>query len=83
MLESGEYGSLAERADAEQSGDRTMSRILLSRSSLNIVKRILDGWPTARLADAQAISSRVGEAAELPPVDTPAARVWTASDMRF
>jgi hypothetical protein len=50
MLESGEYGSLAEMADAERISRSYVSRILrLTLFAPDIVERILDGRPTAGL----------------------------------
>jgi hypothetical protein len=50
MLESGEYGTLAEMADAERISRSYVSRILrLTLLAPDIVERILDGRPTAGL----------------------------------
>jgi hypothetical protein len=50
MLESGEYGTLAEMADAERISGSYVSRILrLTLLAPDIVERILDGRPTAGL----------------------------------
>jgi hypothetical protein len=51
MLESGEYGTLAELAAAERISRSYVSRILrLTLLAPDIVERILDGRPTAGLA---------------------------------
>jgi hypothetical protein len=51
MLEGGEYGTLAEMADAERISRSYVSRILrLTLLAPDIVERILDGRPTAGLA---------------------------------
>jgi hypothetical protein len=51
MLESGEYGTLAEMADAERISRSYVSRILrLTLLAPDIVERILDGRPTAGLS---------------------------------
>ena len=51
MLEGGEYGTLAELADAERISRSYVSRILrLTLLAPDIVERILDGRPTAGLA---------------------------------
>jgi hypothetical protein len=51
MLEDGEYGTLAEMADAERISRSYVSRILrLTLLAPDIVERILDGRPTAGLA---------------------------------
>ena len=51
VLESGEYGTLAELADAEDIGQSYVCRVLrLTLLAPDIVERILDGRPTARLA---------------------------------
>ena len=51
MLESGEYGALAELADAERISRSYVFRILrLTLLAPDIVERILDGRPTAGLA---------------------------------
>jgi hypothetical protein len=51
MLESGEYETLAEMADADRIGRSYVSRILrLTLLAPDIVERILDGRPTAGLA---------------------------------
>jgi hypothetical protein len=51
MLEDGEYGTLAEMADAERISRSYVSRILrLTLLAPDIVERILDGRPTAALA---------------------------------
>jgi hypothetical protein len=51
MLESGEYGTLAELAAAERISRSYVSRILrLTLLAPDIVERILDGRPTAELA---------------------------------
>jgi hypothetical protein len=51
LLESGEYGTLAEMADAERISRSYVSRILrLTLLAPDIVERILDGRPTAGLA---------------------------------
>jgi hypothetical protein len=51
MLESGERGTLAEVADAERIGRSYVSRILrLTFLAPDIIERILDGRPTAGLA---------------------------------
>jgi hypothetical protein len=51
MLESGEYGTLAELADAERISRSYVSRVLrLTLLAPDIVERILDGRPTAGLA---------------------------------
>ena len=50
MLESGEYGTLAEMADAERISRSYVSRVLrLTLLAPDIVERILDGRPTAGL----------------------------------
>ena len=50
MLEGGEYGTLAELADAERISRSYVSRILrLTLLAPDIVERILDGRPTAGL----------------------------------
>ena len=50
LLESGEYGTLAEMADAERISRSYVSRILrLTLLAPDIVERILDGRPTAGL----------------------------------
>jgi hypothetical protein len=50
MLESGEYGTLAELADAERISRSYVSRILrLTLLAPDIVERILDGRPMAGL----------------------------------
>ena len=50
MLESGEYGTLAEMADAERISRSYVSRILrLTLLAPDIVERILDGRPTPGL----------------------------------
>jgi hypothetical protein len=50
MLESAEYGTLAEMADAERISRSYVSRILrLALLAPDIVERILDGRPTAGL----------------------------------
>jgi hypothetical protein len=51
MLENGEYGTLAELADAERISRSYVCRVLrLTLLAPDIVERILDGWPTAGLA---------------------------------
>jgi hypothetical protein len=51
MLESGEYATLAEMADAERISRSYVSRVLrLTLLAPDIVERILDGRPTAGLA---------------------------------
>ena len=51
MLESGEYGTLAELAAAERISRSYVCRVLrLTLLAPDIVERILDGRPTARLA---------------------------------
>jgi hypothetical protein len=51
MLEGGEYGTLAEMADAERISRSYVSRVLrLTLLAPDIVERILDGRPTAGLA---------------------------------
>jgi hypothetical protein len=51
MLESGEYGTLAEMADSERISRSYVSRVLrLTLLAPDIVERILDGRPTAGLA---------------------------------
>ena len=51
MLESGEYGTLAELADAERISRSYVCRVLrLTLLAPDIVERILDGRPTAGLA---------------------------------
>ena len=51
MLESGEYGTLAELADAQQISRSYVCRVLrLTLLAPDIVERILDGRPTAGLA---------------------------------
>lgn len=51
MLERGEYGTLAELADAERISRSYVSRVLrLTLLAPDIVERILDGRPTAGLA---------------------------------
>ena len=51
ILESGEYGTLAEMADAERISRSYVSRVLrLTLLAPDIVERILDGRPTAGLA---------------------------------
>jgi hypothetical protein len=50
-LESGEYGTLAELADAQQISRSYVCRVLrLTLLAPDIVERILDGRPTAELA---------------------------------
>ena len=50
MQESGEYGTLAELADAERISRSSVSRVLrLTLLAPHIVERILDGRPTAGL----------------------------------
>jgi hypothetical protein len=50
MLESGEYGTLAEMADSERISRSYVSRILrLTLLAPDIVERILDGRPMAGL----------------------------------
>ena len=50
MLEGGDYGTLAEMADAERISRSYVSRILrLTLLAPDIVERILDGRPTAGL----------------------------------
>jgi hypothetical protein len=52
MLEGGAYGALAELADAEQISRSYVSRVLrLTLLAPDIVERILDGRPTAGLAE--------------------------------
>jgi hypothetical protein len=52
LLESGEYGTLAEMADAERISRSYVSRILrLTLLAPEFVERILDGRPTAGLAE--------------------------------
>jgi hypothetical protein len=52
LLESGEYGTLAELADAERIGRSYVCRVLrLTLLAPDIVERILDGRPTAGLAE--------------------------------
>jgi hypothetical protein len=52
LLESGEYATLAELADAERISRSYVSRVLrLTLLAPDIVERILDGRPTAGLAD--------------------------------
>jgi hypothetical protein len=52
MLESGEYGTLAELAAAEQISRSYVCRVLrLTLLAPDIVERILDGRPTAGLAE--------------------------------
>ena len=65
MLESGEYGTLAELADAERISRSYVCRVLrLTLLAPDIVERILDGRPTAGLAAVpEAVPGRVGEAA--------------------
>ena len=51
MLDDGAYGTLAELADAEQISRSYVSRVLrLTLLAPDIVERILDGRPTAGLA---------------------------------
>jgi hypothetical protein len=51
MLERGEYGTLAELADAERISRSYLCRVLrLTLLAPDIVERILDGRPTAGLA---------------------------------
>jgi hypothetical protein len=51
MLDSGEYGTLADLADAERIGRSYVCRVLrLTLLAPDIVERILDGRPTAGLA---------------------------------
>jgi hypothetical protein len=51
MLESGEYGTLADLADTERISRSYVSRVLrLTLLAPDIVERILDGRPTAGLA---------------------------------
>jgi hypothetical protein len=51
MLEHGEYGTLADLADAERISRSYVCRVLrLSLLAPDIVERILDGRPTAGLA---------------------------------
>ena len=65
MLESGEFGTLAELADAERISRSYVCRILrLTLLAPDIVERILDGRPTAGfVAAAEAIPGRVEEPA--------------------
>jgi hypothetical protein len=50
MLEGGEYGTLAEMADAERISRSYVSRILrLTLLAPEVVERILDGRPTVGL----------------------------------
>jgi hypothetical protein len=52
MLEHGEYGTLAELADAERISRSYVCQLLrLTLLAPDIVERILDGWPTAGLAE--------------------------------
>ena len=52
MLESGEHATLAELADAERISRSYVSRVVrLTLLAPDIVERILDGRPTAGLAD--------------------------------
>jgi hypothetical protein len=52
LLESSEYGSLAELADAERISRSYICRVLrLTLLAPDIVERILDGRPTAGLAE--------------------------------
>jgi hypothetical protein len=52
LLESGEYGTLAELAAAERISRSYVCRVLgLTLLAPDIVERILDGWPTAGLAE--------------------------------
>ncbi len=69
MLESGEYGTLAELADAERISRSYVCRVLrLTLLAPDIVERILDGRPTRRLATApEAVPGRVGDAAAATP----------------
>jgi hypothetical protein len=82
MLQCSEYGTLAELADAERINRSYVSRILRSRSlprhRRTDSRRPADGRPGG---PAQAIPSRVGEAARSPPVIDAAARVSTASEI--
>jgi hypothetical protein len=51
LLESGQYGTLAELADAERISRSYVSRVLrLTLLAPDVVERILDGRPTAGLA---------------------------------
>ena len=51
MLEGGEYGTLAEMADAERISRSYVRRVLrLTLLAPDVVERILDGRPTAGLA---------------------------------
>jgi hypothetical protein len=51
LLESGEYGTLAELAAAERISRSYVCRVLgLTLLAPDVVERILDGWPTAGLA---------------------------------
>ena len=51
MLESGEYGTLAELADAERISRSYVCRVLrLTLLAPDVVERILDGRPTVGLA---------------------------------
>jgi hypothetical protein len=52
LLESGEYGTLAELADAERISRSYVSRVLrLTLLAPDIVERILDGGPTVGLVE--------------------------------
>jgi hypothetical protein len=64
MLDSSEYGTLGELADAERINSSYISRVLrLMLLAPEIVERILDGPRGARFATApEAVSARVGEA---------------------
>jgi hypothetical protein len=51
ILDSGKHGTLAEVADAERIGRSYVSRVLrLTLLAPDIIERIVDGWPTAGLA---------------------------------
>jgi hypothetical protein len=64
LLEKGRFGTLAELADAERISRSYVCRVLrLTLLAPDIVERILDGRPTAGLAQFLSRSSRVAAAA--------------------
>ena len=69
LLEGDKYGTLAELADAERISRSYVCRVLrLTLLAPDIVERILDGPPTAGLAQLEAVSGRVGDAARAVPL---------------
>ena len=78
MLEEGRFGTLAELADAERISRSYVCRVLrLTLLAPDIVERILDGRPTAGLAQflMQPFPVRVGEAAGAVPTVIRASRI--------